>query len=60
MLEKTFSLLFYLKKPKNYLRGPMSIYLQFHIENNKTQQRKKDPQKFSQKKEISSKIKTVL
>ena len=32
MLEKTFSLLFYLKKPKNYLKGPMPIYLRITVD----------------------------
>src|SRR5688572_28769778 len=32
MLEKTFSLLFYLKKPKNYLKGIMPIYLRITVD----------------------------
>ena len=32
MLEKSFSLLFYLKKPKNYLKGPMPIYLRITVD----------------------------
>ena len=32
MLEKNFSLLFYLKKPKNYLKGPMPIYLRITVD----------------------------
>jgi len=32
MLEKTFSLLFYLKKPKNYLKGLMPIYLRITVD----------------------------
>ena len=32
MLEKTFSLLFYLKKPKNYLKGAMPIYLRITVD----------------------------
>ena len=32
MLEKTFSLLFYLKKPKNYLKGVMPIYLRITVD----------------------------
>ncbi len=32
MLEKTFSLLFYLKKPKNYLKGTMPIYLRITVD----------------------------
>jgi len=32
MLEKNFSLLFYLKKPKNYLKGPMPIYLRVTVD----------------------------
>ena len=32
MLEKSFSLLFYLKKPKNYLKGTMPIYLRITVD----------------------------
>ena len=32
MIEKTFSLLFYLKKRKNYLKGPMTIYLRITVD----------------------------
>lgn len=32
MLEKSFSLLFYLKKPKNYLKGNMPIYLRITVD----------------------------
>jgi site-specific recombinase XerD len=32
MLEKTFSLLFYLKKPKNYLKGIKPIYLRITVD----------------------------
>jgi hypothetical protein len=32
MLEKSFSLLFYLKKPKNYLKGPKPIYLRITVD----------------------------
>jgi site-specific recombinase XerD len=32
MLEKNFSLLFYLKKPKNYLKGPIPIYLRITVD----------------------------
>jgi Phage integrase SAM-like domain/Arm DNA-binding domain len=32
MLEKSFSLLFYLKKPKNYLNGLMPIYLRITVD----------------------------
>jgi len=32
MLEKSFSLLFYLKKPKNYLKGIMPIYLRITVD----------------------------
>ena len=32
MLEKNFSLLFYLKKPKNYLKGPMPIYMRVTVD----------------------------
>jgi hypothetical protein len=32
MLEKSFSLLFYLKKPKNYRNGAMPIYLRITVD----------------------------
>lgn len=32
MLEKSFSLLFYLKKPKNYLKGNMPVYLRITVD----------------------------
>ena len=32
MLEKNFSLLFYLKKQKNYLTGPMPIYMRVTVD----------------------------
>ncbi len=32
MLEKSFSLLFYLKKPKNYQKGLMPIYLRITVD----------------------------
>ncbi|MEJ7821781.1 MAG: site-specific integrase, partial [Chitinophagaceae bacterium] len=32
MLEKNFSLLFYLKKSKNYLKGPIPIYLRITVD----------------------------
>jgi hypothetical protein len=32
MLEKSFTLLFYLKKPKNYCEGPMPIYLRITVD----------------------------
>jgi site-specific recombinase XerD len=32
MLEKSFSLLFYLKKPKNYVKGEMPIYLRITVD----------------------------
>ncbi len=32
MLEKSFSLLFYLKKPRNYLKGPRPIYLRITVD----------------------------
>lgn len=32
MLEKSFSLLFYLKKPKNYQKGSMPIYLRITVD----------------------------
>ena len=32
MLEKSFSLLFYLKKPKNYLNGAMPVYMRITVD----------------------------
>src|ERR1051325_11571628 len=32
MLEKSFSLLFYLKKPKNYEKGNLPIYLRITVD----------------------------
>lgn len=32
MLEKSFRLLFYLKKPKKYRKGPMPIYLRITVD----------------------------
>lgn len=32
MLEKSFSLLFYLKKPKNYLKGARIIYMRITVD----------------------------
>lgn len=31
MLEKSFTILFYLKKPKNYLKGPIPVYLRITV-----------------------------
>ena len=32
MLEKSFSLLFYLKKPKNYQKGSIPIYMRITVD----------------------------
>lgn len=32
MLEKSFGLLFYLKKPKNYQQGPIPVYLRITVD----------------------------
>src|SRR3989337_4174976 len=32
MLEKSFTILFYLKKPKNYLKGPIPVYLRITVD----------------------------
>ncbi len=32
MLEESFGLLFYLKKPKNYLKGPLPVYLRITVD----------------------------
>jgi site-specific recombinase XerD len=34
MVGKTFSLLFYLKKPKNYKQGPVPVYLRITVDGN--------------------------
>jgi len=34
MLEKSFGLLFYLKKPKNYHNGPIPVYLRITVDGN--------------------------
>ncbi len=31
MLEKSFGLLFFLKQPKNYKKGPMYIYIKITV-----------------------------
>jgi hypothetical protein len=32
MLDKSFGLCFYLKKPKNYVKGPVPIYLRITVD----------------------------
>src|SRR5688500_5118595 len=32
MLDKSFGLLFYLKKPKNYQKGPLPVYLRITVD----------------------------
>jgi len=32
MLEKSFSVYFYLKKPKNYLKSSMPVYLRINVD----------------------------
>ena len=32
MLDKSFGLLFYLKKPKNYVKGEVPIYLRITVD----------------------------
>ncbi|WP_202552168.1 Arm DNA-binding domain-containing protein [Ginsengibacter hankyongi] len=54
MLGKNFSLLFYLKKPKNYLLGDMPIYMRITVEGlvkELTTSRKCDPKLWDQKSE---------
>lgn len=54
MLAKNFSLLSYLKKPKNYLRGDMPIYMRITVNglvNELTSSRKCDPKLWDQKAE---------
>jgi len=56
MLGKNFSLLFYLKKPKNYLRGDMPIYMRITV-NGKVKEmatsRKCGPEIWDQKSEMA-------
>ena len=50
MLDKSFSLLFYLKKPKNYLHGKMPIYLRITVDgraNEITTKRECEPKKWN-------------
>jgi len=54
MLGKNFSLLFYLKKPKNYLRGDMPVYMRITVNGQVkelTTSRKCDPGIWDQKSE---------
>lgn len=54
MIGKNFSLLFFLKKPKNYVTGNMPIYIRITIEGNSkemTTSRKCDPKIWNQKME---------
>ncbi len=54
MLGKNFSLLFYLKKPKNYVSGDMPVYMRITVEGNvkeMTTSRKCDPQIWDQRAE---------
>jgi hypothetical protein len=34
MLEESFGLLIYLKKPKNYVEGPLPLYLRITVDGN--------------------------
>ncbi|WP_183573104.1 phage integrase SAM-like domain and Arm DNA-binding domain-containing protein [Mucilaginibacter sp. X5P1] len=36
-MKNNFSLLFYLKKPKNYQDGPMPIYMRFNVDSRRTE-----------------------
>jgi site-specific recombinase XerD len=51
MMNKTFGLLFYLKKPKNYLKGSLPIYLRLTVDGKRAEMATKrlceDPQKWS-------------
>ena len=50
MLSKTFSLLFFLKKPRNYKSGKMHIYLRFTVEGRRVElstQRDCEPDKWN-------------
>ena len=51
MLSKTFTLLFYLKKPKNYQSGKMPIYIRFTINKQRVEiatKRECEPEKWNQ------------
>lgn len=50
MLSKGFSLLFYLKKPKNYVRGKLPIYMRITIDATRVElsiQRESDPERWN-------------
>ncbi|MCF2447600.1 site-specific integrase [Dyadobacter sp. CY345] len=50
MLSKTFTLLFYLKKPKNYVDGRMPIYMRFTIDRQRIEiatKRECEPEKWN-------------
>ena len=54
MLGKNFSLLFFLKKPKNYVSGVMPIYMRITVDGQvkeMTTSRQCDPQSWNQKAE---------
>lgn len=54
MIGKNFSLLFFLRKPKNYVAGNMPIYIRITVEGNSkemTTSRKCDPKSWDQKAE---------
>ncbi len=49
-MHKNFSLLFYLKKPKNYTTGPVAIYMRITIESKRVEistQRQCIPEKWN-------------
>jgi hypothetical protein len=51
MLSKTFTLLFYLQKPKNYQSGKMPIYMRFTIDRHRVEiatKRECEPEKWKQ------------
>ena len=60
MLDKSFSLLFYLKKPKNYVNGKMPIYLRITVNGvakEITTKRECEPSRWNKKSERANGIK---
>ena len=51
MVSKTFGLIFYLKKPRNYVKGAVPIYMRITVDGARTEISSKrvceDPQKWN-------------
>ena len=59
MIGKNFSLLFFLRKPKNFVAGNMPIYIRITVDGNSkemTTSRKCDPKLWDQKGEKATEI----